>query len=287
MRDLDPLEARCPVLRPSPSASSVSSLTLFLSPRVSGALSAVSRRLLFFSFPLLSLCLSLQSLSASVRLSLGPSFLPSLPCYLLCTCPLSAPLQPHYQALCDVGWGWGPLEWGGTTAEPPKACTQKFEGQWEGHQPREGGRCWRWRSRPGLLGPRERNLGRKGGGPLRGTMPPSRGPSGPRGPGGSTLSGKHGGCCRQLISQLMPVRKEARAAGSGVKSRSWSSSWPHCMNMSESSWSGVSFSVGKRTISLDTARACGTWDIRGCGLGRASPPLPSRGSPGALGSRCA
>lgn len=54
--------------------------------------------------PFVSLALT-PALSASVRLSLGPSFFPSLPCYLLCTCPLSAPPQPHYQALCDVGWG--------------------------------------------------------------------------------------------------------------------------------------------------------------------------------------
>lgn len=122
--------------------------------------------------PLLSLCLSLQSLSASVLLSLGPSFLPSLPCYLLCTCPLSGPLQPHYQALCDVGWGLGPPKWGGKTTEPPKACTQKVEGPWEGHQPREGGRCWRWGSGPGLLGPGEGKLGRKGADPLGERCPP-------------------------------------------------------------------------------------------------------------------
>lgn len=81
--------------------------------------------------------------------------------------------------------------------------------------------------------------------------------------GGSTLSGKQGGCCRQLVSQLMPVRKATRAAGSGVKSRSWSSSWPHCMNKSERSWSGVSCSVGKRTMALETARACGDMGHQG------------------------
>lgn len=58
--------------------------------------------------------------------------------------------------------------------------------------------------------------------------------------GGSTLRGKQGGCCRQLVSQLRPVKKENRVAGSGVKVMSWSSNWPHCMNMSARSWSLVS-----------------------------------------------
>lgn len=95
----------------------------------------------------------------------------------------------------------------------------------------------------------------------------------------STLSGKQGGCCRQLVSQLMPVTKATLAAGSGVKSRSWSISWPHCMNKSERSRSGVSCSVGKRTMALETARA---WRTRGVsdrlGLCPSNRPHPLCGS---------
>lgn len=54
------------------------------------------------------------------------------------------------------------------------------------------------------------------------------------------MRGKHGGCCRQLISQLRPVKKEDRVAGSGVKVKSWSRNCPHCMNISARCWSRVS-----------------------------------------------
>lgn len=69
------------------------------------------------------------------------------------------------------------------------------------------------------------------------------------------MRGKQGGCCRQLVSQLTPVTKEDRVAGSGDKVTSWSRNWPHCMNMSERSWSLVSCSLGKRTMALETSRA--------------------------------
>lgn len=94
-----------------------------------------------------------------------------------------------------------------------------------------------------------------------------------------TLRGKQGGCCRQLVSQLMPVTKELRAAGSGVKVRSWSMNWPHSMKMSARSWSGVSCSLGKRTMALETARACGTRGVRDRpgprSHGPVLPPLPA------------
>lgn len=126
----------------------------------------------------------------------------------------------------------------------------------------------------------EGNLGTEGGGHFHEQAPfPHQAGSGER-EEGRTLSGKQGGCCRQLVSQLTPVMKETRAAGSGLKSRSWSSSWPHCMKMSERSRSGVSCSVGKRTMALDTARACGTRGVRDrlgprAASGLALSPLPA------------
>ena len=115
--------------------------------------------------------------------------------------------------------------------------------------------------------------------PLAGMMAPiSTGQAAAGQEGGSTLSGKQGGSCSQLVLQSTLVMKDARAPGSGLKSRSWSISWPHCTNSSERSWSGVSCSVGKRTMALETARACGTLGVRGrlgprAPLGPASPPL--------------
>lgn len=156
-------------------------------------------------------------------------------------------------------------------------CTKdRFEEQWDSQCAAQG---WEWGGGQAAL---LRIWGRKAG--QREWLFPGIMPLFPPGVGGkrgwqeegSTLSGKQGGCFRQLVSQLTPVMKETRAAGSGLKSRSWSISWPHCMNMSERSWSGVSCSVGKRTMSLETARACGTPRVRARAegpRGRALPPL--------------
>lgn len=76
--------------------------------------------------------------------------------------------------------GGGPPSGEGKRLSPPKACTQKFEGQWEGHQPREGGRCWGWWSGPSLLRPGEGKLGRKGGGAPLGNDAPLPDPAGCR-----------------------------------------------------------------------------------------------------------
>lgn len=71
-----------------------------------------------------------------------------------------------------------------------------------------------------------------------------------------TWMGKQGGSLAQLVSQSVSPPKGTLAGVSGLKSRSWSINWPHCMNMRDLCWSIRSCSGGKRTISLDTCRTC-------------------------------
>lgn len=68
--------------------------------------------------------------------------------------------------------------------------------------------------------------------------------------------GKHGGSWAQVFSQSTPVVKDTLARDSGAKVMSWSMNWPQCVNMRDRPQSEVSFSLGKRTIWLETAR---TW----------------------------
>lgn len=83
MEDLGPLEVRWPVLRPSPSASLLSSpLTLFLSARVPGWLSVLSGGLSSFPSPsCLSVSPSVPYLPLSASLWDPPSFLLSAATY--------------------------------------------------------------------------------------------------------------------------------------------------------------------------------------------------------------
>lgn len=71
-----------------------------------------------------------------------------------------------------------------------------------------------------------------------------------------TWMGKQGGALAQLVSQSISPPKGTLAGVSGLKSRSWSTNWPHCINMRDLCWSIRICSGGKRTISLDTCRTC-------------------------------